>query len=80
MQFRGQMSVGCLTHNVRWHKIWSTPTAKALGKRVFTLPGGSSWKCCDALRCSGPHARYTDWFSKLYPLLRKAWVIFERQS
>ena len=19
-----------------------------------------SWNCCDALRCSGPHARYTD--------------------
>jgi hypothetical protein len=24
-------------------------------------------KCCDALRCSGPHARYTDWFRKCLP-------------
>ena len=30
--------------------------------------------CCDALRCSGPHARYTDGASE-YSLVRKVWVI-----
>ncbi|KAH6604824.1 hypothetical protein Trco_006531 [Trichoderma cornu-damae] len=30
-------------------------------------------KCCDALRCSGPHARYTDGASE-FSLGRKAWL------
>ncbi len=40
----------------------------------WRTPCGLRETCCDALRCSGPHARYTDRASE-YSLGRKARVI-----
>ena len=58
------------------------PDSQGTGGAAAALPGPTGVgrpvrpprKCCDALRCSGPHARYTDRASE-YSLGRKARVI-----
>ena len=46
----------------------------ALSLTAASRPVEISLQCCDALRCSGPHARYTDRASE-YFLGRNIWVI-----
>ncbi len=81
--------VGRLSGGLRYVLIpWETrpprrgPMAEARGGRSplrsvsppRALGGRGGRGCCDALRCSGPHARYTDRASES-SLGRKAWVI-----
>ena len=53
--------------------------AAAVRWQLLAAESPFPWKrgpaiCCDALRCSGPHARYTDRASE-YFLGRNIWVI-----
>ena len=57
----GRAHLGCaLLYVSKVHWLWE-------------LEGSSSHKkCCDALRCSGPHARYTDRASEYITLAERS--------
>ena len=62
----GSRLVDCLRYVLipRANRVpMSRPDSRNMGRVGFQL----GRNCCDALRCSGPHARYTDRTSEFFP-------------